>query len=728
MACLTEQHEPWLIVVAGLVCALACVGAFVIADRVFAAEPQRRMQWVLLGGLVAGGGAWATHFVAQLAYDPGLPVAFDLALTLLSATAGFALATLGFFILARAQMAAAPAVAGAFVGAGTIALHYIGIAGLITGATQSWAFDLVAASAALSIGLAAAAFGLFAAKRGAKLATFGAPLLLVLSIVSLHFTGMGALTLTPDPRAPIAETGADRVTIALIVCLGAAGVMLAAALIAGADRRIAALKLAEAARFKRLADAALEGLVIHDMDVIIDANARFAKMVGRELETLVGLRIADLLPDAMRRRVAEMRADGRPMFEVTIPNGEQSVEVEIQTRPLNSEEGLWITSVRDIGERRRAERAEQANAAKSQFVANMSHELRTPLNAIIGYAEIMEEDADMRGDAPSAGDAAKIRKAGHHLLSLINEILDLSKIEAGRMELTIADVDPAAMAREAMDTIRAAAEEKGNRLDVIVEGEPGLVRADAFRLRQCLYNLLSNAAKFTERGRVAVRVRKAGARVEIAVGDTGIGMNADQLARLFQPFVQADASITRKFGGTGLGLTITRRLAQLMGGDVSVKSRQGRGSVFALSLPAVEAAAAPPVDDARPYVLVIDDDAATVELIGRVLDPAGLAVRGAKNAEEGLRAAKLGEPAAIVLDIHLPDRSGWELLGELAHAEIAPIVVVSVDPDHARARGAGACASFQKPAARDELAAAILRHARFRDEPDSDDSWKVAAA
>ncbi len=226
------------------------------------------------------------------------------------------------------------------------------------------------------------------------------------------------------------------------------------------------------------------------------------------------------------------------------------------------------------------EAAEQANRTKSSFLANMSHELRTPLNAIIGYSEMLHEEATDRGLEELGPDLEKIYGAGKHLLALINDILDLSKIESGKMDLFLEDFDVRALVRDVQNTIHPLVAKNQNRLEVQLADDVGAMHADVTRVRQVLFNLLSNACKFTEKGTIIVDVRHDVTADEetllFGVSDTGIGLTPEQLGRLFQAFTQADASTSRRYGGTGLGLVISRRFCQMMGGDIAVTSEPGR--------------------------------------------------------------------------------------------------------------------------------------------------------
>jgi signal transduction histidine kinase/CheY-like chemotaxis protein len=368
--------------------------------------------------------------------------------------------------------------------------------------------------------------------------------------------------------------------------------------------------------------------------------------------------------------------------------------------------------------------AEQANRTKSTFLANMSHELRTPLNAIIGYSEMLEEEAQERGLEEFAPDLGKIHAAGKHLLALINDVLDLSKIEAGKMELFLEDFDVRALVQDVESTIRPLVEKNQNLLDVKCRPDIGTMHGDLTRVRQVLFNLMSNAAKFTQHGRVALEVFPLRARgedwIEFAVADTGIGLTAEQQRRLFQSFSQADPSTSRKYGGTGLGLVISRRFTQMMGGDIQLQSEFGRGSVFTVRLPRVcgPARAAPaqapaaPAPASSPLVLVVDDEKATRELIARGLHKEGFRVLAAASGDEALRLAREKRPDAISLDVLMPGMDGWTVLRALKGDPLTssiPVVMVSMLDDQDIGYALGAADYLTKPFDREKLVLALRR-------------------
>ncbi len=377
------------------------------------------------------------------------------------------------------------------------------------------------------------------------------------------------------------------------------------------------------------------------------------------------------------------------------------------------------------------EAAESANQAKSGFLANMSHELRTPMNAIIGYSEMLIEDAEDEGFEDAAEDLRKIHGAGTHLLSLINDVLDLAKVESGKMEVFLEDFEVPRMVSDVVATIDALVKKNGNRLEVEVDPAIGEMRADITKVRQALLNLLSNAAKFTNEGVIGLHVRPESAGgtdwILMSVSDSGIGIPPDKIDHVFDEFSQADESTTRNYGGTGLGLPISRRFCQMMGGDIFVESVVGEGSTFTIRLP-VEVPEA--VDhsstekEQRPVVLpeptedhvvlVVDDDPIALDLLSRTLHEAGMNVVTASDGDEALAMARTIKPAAITLDVLMPGKDGWEVLRELkddpATSNI-PVVMVTMTEDRALGYALGATEFLTKPVQRDQLVQLLERYA-----------------
>ena len=383
----------------------------------------------------------------------------------------------------------------------------------------------------------------------------------------------------------------------------------------------------------------------------------------------------------------------------------------------------WVGVHDDISGRKQAEidleaakdAAEEANRTKSQFLANMSHELRTPLSAVIGYAEMLGEVLEDRGDGELLGDVGKIESNARHLLGLINDVLDISKIEANKMDVHSETFAVGEMVTDLSETVESLLRKKGNSLRLDLAPDTGDMTSDIVKVRQCLLNLLSNAAKFTENGEIVLRVRatERDSRpwLSFAVADTGIGMTKEQLAKLFTRFAQADSSTTRRFGGTGLGLAISQAFCKLLGGDIAVASEPGKGTTFTIELPRKfegHAAATAHVDATtpgedegeRPLAVVIDDDAATRDLISRFLVRDGFSVKTAADGKEGLRVVRESKPRVVLLDITMPKLDGWSVLRSLRsdpELDRTPIIMCSILDEHNLAFTLGATDYIQKP-------------------------------
>jgi PAS domain S-box-containing protein len=387
------------------------------------------------------------------------------------------------------------------------------------------------------------------------------------------------------------------------------------------------------------------------------------------------------------------------------------------------------------------EAADEASQAKSQFLANMSHELRTPLNAIIGYSEMLQEEVEDLDQTQLTPDLQKIHGAGKHLLGLINDILDLSKVEAGKMALYLEDFDIAGTVTEVASTVRPLVAKNGNQLEVFCPADIGRMRADTTKVRQTLFNLLSNASKFTEKGVIKLEVRRQTSDVKtaggallvsdlrpltsviFAVSDTGIGMTEEQMGRLFEAFSQADASTTRKYGGTGLGLAISRKFCRMMGGDLTVASVPGQGSTFTATLPAqVQSQSTEPgtsfvkkptIESAGSTVLVIDDDPTARDLIERTLTKAGFGVLLANDGPSGIEMALKLKPRVITLDVMMPGMDGWAVLtalkADLATADI-PVIMLTIVDEKQIGFALGAADYFTKPIDWSRMTASLQKY------------------
>jgi signal transduction histidine kinase/CheY-like chemotaxis protein len=460
--------------------------------------------------------------------------------------------------------------------------------------------------------------------------------------------------------------------------------------------------------------ALLEGDIVHIPDVLNDPEYSWAK--AQELGNYRTVLAVPMLREGLPIGVLSLvRTQVRPFADR---------EIELVST-FADQAAIAIENVRLFSEiEEKSRQLASASEHKSQFLASMSHELRTPLNAIIGLTEMIVTNAAKFGAEKVLEPLRRVNAAGTHLLGLINEVLDLSKIEAGKLDLNPEPVNLSRLIDEVIGTAGQLAEKNQNRLVVDGADNLGPLITDPMRLKQILLNLLSNACKFTKEGEVALRVRQvADGRdwIELAVSDTGIGMTAEQQAKLFQDFTQADSLTARRYGGTGLGLALSRKLARMMCGDVTVTSEAGKGSTFTVRLPSSREAQEVPLaevgrDGARTMqsdcILVIDDDPTARELISHRLEAEGFSVVTATGGLEGLKRAKELRPRAITLDVMMPDLDGWSVLAALrqdAQLSEIPVIMVTILDEQRRGMALGAIGYLTKPIDRERLNALVQR-------------------
>jgi PAS domain S-box-containing protein len=766
------SYDYWLVALSVLIAVLASYAALDLAARVTAARGRIQFAWLLGGAAAMGTGIWSMHYIGMLAFSLPIPVLYDWPTVLLSLLAAIFTSAIALFVVSRKRMGLlAAAVGSVIMGAGIATMHYTGMAAMRLPAMCHYSSALVALSVVLAIVISLVAlwlaFRLRNDVKAARLPKIASAILMGAAIPVMHYTGMAAAGFTFTGEVPdlshavgVSSLGVTGITIVTFMVLGLA------VLTSVVDRRFSVLESSEE-QLRLIINAAMDAVITMNADGrITNWNSEAEKTFGWTPEEALGRRLYDvILPLRFRadheRELQRFLVTGegtilRQRTEMTALHRDgHEFPAEVATSPVRFG-GQWIFSsfMRDIAEHKRAQEelldakqaAEEANRAKSIFLANMSHELRTPLNAIIGYSEMLEEETEELGKLAVVRDLQRIQSAGKHLLALINDILDLSKIEAGKMGVHLETFDVAQMIDEIASTVQPTVAINSNTLQVDVAKNAGEMCADLTKVRQILLNLLSNSCKFTDHGTITLSAdrRTIDHRdwLRFIVRDTGIGITAEQQQNLFREFSQADASIARKYGGTGLGLAIMYRFIQIMRGTISVDSQPARGSTFTIQIPAectVETsepaplpllvdglAALQPAQPNRGTILVIDDDPAVRDLTTRFLKKMGFHVVTAEGGTEGLRVARNIHPMLITLDVMMPEVDGWSVLKELKAdpglAEI-PVIMISVVDNLQMGIGLGASNFLIKPVDRDRLAVLVEQYGSAR--PSSENSETI---
>jgi two-component system sensor histidine kinase/response regulator len=764
-------YDYRLVALSIFIAVLASYAALDLSGRVTSAQGRMRLLWLSGGATAMGIGIWAMHYIGMLAFHLPVPVQYDWPTVLLSLLAAVCASAEALLVVSRPQMGVFRATVGSVImGGGIAAMHYIGMAAMRLPATPHYSSTLVIVS--IVLGIAISFVALWLAFHFREVTTSGgwrkkaSALVMGAAIPAMHYTGMAAARFVP------AEMNQQELAHSVsITILGMAGICVVTFLVLGivfvtslADRRfsVQALELETSEqRYRQIVETALDSYIGTDSNgIITDWNAQSEITFGWSRSEAIGRSIYEtIVPDRFRGEVRqafnELPVSGdasvlRKRVETTrLHRDGHEFPVEISVSLVRMGETYRLGAfLRDITDRKQSEQeslaareaAEAGSRAKSEFLANMSHEIRTPLNGVIGMTDLALE-TDLTPEQREY--LATVKLSADSLLNVINDILDFSKIEAGKVDLEIEDFNLRDTLEATLKTLALRVDEKGlELLCEIAPPVPDVVCGDSNRLRQVVVNLVGNAIKFTHHGEVALNVDVEAEHADnltlhFTVSDSGIGISPEKQKLIFHPFAQADNSTTRKYGGTGLGLTISKRLVELMDGSIWVESEVGRGTTFHFTVRVKRAEKPTQVGTiARPEalrsvkVLVVDDNRTNRRILEGMLkrwDMKSTSVESGEDALAHLSAAQgEGAPYRLVLtDLHMPKMDGFDLIEqikqrpELSMATIMMLSSAGHRGDGARCQALGVAAYLLKPIRQSELQEAIARVLGAREQKDA---------
>lgn len=751
-----------LIALSLLISIIAAFTSFSLAERFsMVASRGERFFWLAGGAVAMGLGVWAMHFIGMLAYELPVSVSYSVGLTGVSILpAVFASVIPLRFIHKNTLTLPGTLVAGTMLGLGIAAMHFIGMAAMEMNGVMYYDPLIFALSVVVAISLAALAISarrlIALVKLDQRGSNFIAAVIMGSAIAGMHYTAMLA-TYSFPAEVGVNPSAIEPSSLALAIGFAVTVILLIAGSLAAVNKKLLDTKQRaerSEAEMHIFYEHALDSIIVIDKGgVIHKANPATQKVFGYEPSELIGAKITLLMPRSGKGGLTGKMSE----FTAKAKNGKEfPIDISVSEVVLDGKE-LYIGIIRDISDRKAAEKeiaqqqvdleflvaertrqakvAEQANQMKSSFLANMSHELRTPLNAILGITEMLYEEAEEDGEEYLLEPLKRVNNAGSHLLNIINDILDLSKIEAGKVELHIEPCGVADFVRDIEMTVKPLAAQNDNQFQYEISDDLSEMKVDMTRLKQVIINLVGNACKFTNNGTVTLKVAARPIDgvdcISFEVADTGIGMSKEQLSKLFQEFQQADSSTTKEFGGTGLGLAISKKLVELMKGGIEVSSKEGEGSCFSITIPldmSDEASESLHLRSMTPSlatklngyaiergskILVIEDDQDALDLITSQLQKEGYNVIQARSGLDGLCMIHQENPAAMTLDVDLPDISGWDILAAVKadpNSAHIPIILCTMMDKQQKGMLLGAVEHLTKPINKKKLAAILEDH------------------